>query len=109
MVDGVGDQGAELAELIGRVGKVVPLLVEHRQRVGDGLERPIHDGLLLGELPDQAVQALGGRDDVAGLVVEVRGESVQLLDQASQIFLAAPERGAERLGDVLYLGRFRRR
>ena len=48
LVDGVGDQGAEFAELIGRVDKVVPLLVEHRQRIGDGLERPIHDGLLLG-------------------------------------------------------------
>jgi len=35
-------------ELIGRVDKVFPLLVQHRQRVGDGLERPIHDGLLLG-------------------------------------------------------------
>src|SRR6202008_3712861 len=49
------------------------------------------------------VQAVGGSDDVTGLLVEVCGEFVQLPDQASQILLAAPKRGAERLGDVLYL------
>src|SRR3984893_12969151 len=101
LVERDADQGAEFAELIGRVDKVVPLLVEFRQRIGDGLKRPIHDGLLLGQLSDQAVQALGGRDDISALVVEIRGESVQLLYEAAQILLAAPKRGTERRGDVL--------
>ena len=78
-------------------------MVEHRERVGDGDQGPIQHGLLRGQLSDQLVQAVGGRDDVTGLVVEVCGEFVQLPDQASQILLAAPKRGAERLGDVLYL------
>src|SRR5262249_49347390 len=102
-VGGVGEQGPELAEPVGRIDEVFPLLVEHCQRVGDRLERPIDDGLLRGQLPDQAVQTLRGRDDISGLVVEIRGESVQLLYQASEILLAAPERGTERLGDVLQL------
>src|SRR5260370_1258258 len=90
-----GARAGELAD------GVAPLLVEFRQCIGDGLKRPIHDGLLLGQLSDQAVQALGGRDDISALVVEIRGESVQLLYEAAQILLAAPKRGTERLGDVL--------
>ena len=66
-------------------------------------ERPVQHGFLRGELADQVVQAVGGRDDVVLLGVDVCGELVQLLDQAAQVSLAAAERGAQRLGDVLYL------
>ena len=71
LVDRVGGQRAELAELIERVGEVLALVVEHGQRVGNGLQRLVDDRFLRGELADQTVQALGGGDDVAGLVVEV--------------------------------------
>ena len=53
------------------VGQVGPLVVEHGQRVGDGLQRLVDDRFLVGELADQVVEAVGGGDDVAGLVVEV--------------------------------------
>ena len=70
---------------------------------GMRLERLIDDRLLVGELTDQVVQAVGCGDDVAFLVVEVADELVELPEQASQILLATGERGAQRLGDVLNL------
>ena len=98
LVDRVGGQRAEFAELVERrrtrlsrwslstvsaSGMVVQRLVDHR--------------LLVGELADQVVEAVGGGDDVAGLVVDVADELVELLNQAAQVVLAAGERGAERL------------
>lgn len=61
------------------------------------------DRVSVGELADEAVEAVGGRDDVTGLVVEVCGEGVQLPNQPAQIVLTAGKRGAQRLGDVLNL------
>lgn len=103
LVDRVDGQGAELAQLLGSLDERVPLIGQHRERVGDGGQGPIEDGLLVGELADEAVEAVGGRDDVTGLVVEVCGEGVQLPNQPAQIVLTAGKRGAQRLGDVLNL------
>ena len=100
MADGVGDQRAELAELVGGVDELISLLVQYRERIRDVRQGAIEHGLLLGDLAGEVVETLGGGDDVAGLVVEVRREPVQLVYQAAQIVLATPQCGAECLSDV---------
>ena len=92
-----------------RLGQVVPLVFQHGQRIRDGLQGLVDHRLLVGELADQVVQAVGGGDDVVFLVVEVADELVELPEQASQVLLATGKRGAQRLGDVLDVARGRRR
>ena len=63
----VGNQRTEFAELIERVHQVLPLVGQRAKRIRDGLQRPVHHGLLVRELADQVVEALGRGDDVIGL------------------------------------------
>ena len=95
LVGRVGGQGAEFTEPVEGFGEVVALVLEHRQRVGDGVQRLVEHRLLGGELAGEAIDALGGGDDVVLLFVDVADELFELLNQAAQVVFSAGERGAE--------------
>jgi hypothetical protein len=87
--------------LIDGLDQMVALFVDHFQRGGDGVEGFVDDRLLSCELACQAVEAVGGCDDVVGLFVDSAGEHVELRQQAAHIAFAAPEGGGQCPGDVL--------
>jgi hypothetical protein len=78
------------------------LIVEDRQGLGQRVQRAVDHRFLRRELAGQLVDAVGGRDDVVGLLVDSGGEGLQLTEQGAQLVLPLPaEGGVQCRRDVL--------
>ena len=77
------------------------VVVEHLQRGGQRVERASQAVLAVGEDAREAVQPVEGGDDVAGLLVERRGQLGQSRKQVGELTGPAGDGGVELVGDVL--------
>ena len=89
LVDGVGGDGAELAQRVDGVRDLVARIRQHGQRLSNRGQRLVDGRVVRRDLADEGVEILGGRDDVVGLAVQRRDEDVQLRQQAAQVGFAA--------------------
>ena len=75
-------QRTELAELVDSIDQRVTLTVDHASASGM-VSSAFRRGFLRSELTDQPIEAVGGRNDVPGLIVDVADGDIELCQQAT--------------------------